>query len=227
MRPLTLVSILVLVSITALTAAAQAQVTYTVTPTAGGDIVAPGTPLTPGTILTLDIQLTTDGSPIAAIGASAYDYEANGLSFTPGQGLAAERLLATTCLPSVGCNGGLSGSTNPVEVLSGPTAAVRFFNHLNVLPSSEDGSADLGADGQPGTAQATLNFFVLQNIVFQGGQTIEVGTSADYADAIVLGDATTGVAQTLWVVPEPGSALLMGLGLLGLGRVGRGPRAAT
>ncbi len=218
---------LILVSVTAFASAAQAQVTYTVTPTVGGNIVGPGTPVSAGSILTLDIQLSTDGAPIAAIGASAYAYEANGLAFTPGQGAAAQRLLASTCLPTFGCSGGLAGATNPPEVLTGPTAAVRFFNHLDVIPSTNDGSADLGADGQAGTPQATLNFFVLQNIVFEGGTTIQVGTDADYGDSIVLGDASMGASQTLWVVPEPGTALLMGLGLAGLGQAGRERRRAA
>ncbi len=229
MRPLTLSSILLLLLILT-TSAAQAQVTYTVTPTdQGGDLVLPGQTLSPGDQLILEIQLRTDGTPVAGNGASAFGYTANGLDFSSGQGVAS--VLSATCIPGSGCFGGLVGGPDVSGALSeafyAATPSVRFFNHIDVVPAAGDGSLDLGVDGQVGTAQARLVFDVLSSVVFQQGATVSVGSAFDYGDGVVLGDSSLGSAQTLWVVPEPGSALLMGLGLAGLAGAGRSRRETT
>ena len=234
MPPIRFVSILSAVVLAAilLASVASAQVTYFVRPTdQTGSLVLPGQLLSPGDTLRLDVTLRSDGSPIAGVGASVTDYAGNGLAFASGTGVT--RVLASSCLPSVGCNGGLIGSVDVDGPLSENTIfgpqAVRFFNHIDLAASTEDGSADLGWDGTVGTAQARIVFDVVgAGLVFQQGASLSLGTFATLGDAIVPGGGGTGGTwQTVWIVPEPSAALLMGLGLLGLGRAGRGPRAAT
>ena len=79
-------------------------------------------------------------------------------------------------------------------------------------------------DGIAGSAQFQLVF----EASGAGSTTIELGALEEYGDALIVAVGTgsgpnqnIGVTNSafvnLTVVPEPGTALLMGLGLIGLG----------
>ena len=55
-----------------------------------------------------------------------------------------------------------------------------------------------------------------------GTTTVDLGVFGDYSDAYLGGDnAVNNASVQVTVVPEPGTALLMGLGLAGLATAGR------
>ncbi len=205
---------------------ASAQLTYFVRPTdQTGSIVLPGQFLAPGDQLRLDVTLRSDGAPVAGVGASATDYASNNLAFNSGTGVAT--VLAEICFPGIGCLGGLTGASDVDGPLSENTLfgpqAVRFFNHISIAPAHSDGATDEGWDGTIGSAQAQIVFDVVgAGLVFGQGASISVGTFAALGDAVIPGSGGTGGTwQTVWIVPEPGTAMLLGLGLMSLTRGGR------
>ena len=66
-------------------------------------------------------------------------------------------------------------------------------------------------------------FQIVYDVIGAGTTTLRVGTFADYADAFsgASDNTVTNTGVTITVVPEPGTALLMGLGLAGLAAAGR------
>ena len=98
---------------------------------------------------------------------------------------------------------------------------VQYLNAASTAGSSFTGVTDEGVDGLAGSAQFQLVF----EASGPGTTTIEFGADQDYGDALILAGGLIGVTNsafvTLNVVPEPGTALLMGLGLAGLASAGR------
>jgi hypothetical protein len=201
--------------------ASSAQVSLYVTPTnQDGEILTFGAPLLPGDQISFDIAARSPGADLAALGVSALSYEASGLQFVSGSGV--PQLFAAICVPDVGCFGGLEGSTGVRGSLSesnGPSGRkVQIFNHLSLSPATATGEGDWGPNGVVGEAQARVTFSVTGfGGSFRQDETIAIGSFFEAGDALVLypiGDY--GTVETIWVVPEPGTAVLLGLGLIGL-----------
>ncbi len=56
-------------------------------------------------------------------------------------------------------------------------------------------------------------------VMFNQNDTIRIGSFEEYGDGVIVDDALQGFVgtfETIWVVPESGTALLIGLGLAGL-----------
>ena len=204
-----------------LVGASHAQVTLFVTPTnQGGDILTPGALLLPGDQITFDIAARNDGTPINGLGVSAVGYDASGLAFVSGSGVA--QLFADICIPGSGCFGGLDGSQAVVGALSESfntgVLNVQIFEHISLTPATSTGVDDWGTSGIPGEAQARIVFDVMGVGSFQQDGTIAIGAFFELGDVLILHTTEFGTVETVWVVPEPSTALLMGLGLLGLGK---------
>jgi hypothetical protein len=168
-----------------------------------------------------------------------------GLSFLGGQasGAAGTTLVAGIIHSggignNVGVNGGVDGFTNKLPDTLSPgdffAGQLQWFNGVETTATTADGTTDLGLTGvaplagpynsfgtAAGSHQASLVFQVIS------GGLIEVGVDGvsfgiiDGAAQDVTGLATNAVIQIGSIVPEPGTALLMGLGLSGLSLAGR------
>ena len=190
---------------------AFASATWTVTATAsGGDLNA----MASGDTLTLDIKLETDlTGEMIAIAGSVNNYDTGVVSVNSGASTVAANLLFAFIIPGTGSFNGVANLESGVADTSiqGPGQEDTF---LSVL-----GTAGAGGDGTSESAQ----FQIVYNVIGAGTTTLRIGTFADYADAFsgANDNVVNNTAVTITVVPEPGTALLMGLGLAGLAAAGR------
>ena len=171
-----------------------------------------GSPLNataPGTQIILDIQLTTTGPELLAISGSVSGYDPSMIAFSSAS-VFSTTLLYETCIPTFGCFNGMSNlesgvrSQNGVE---GPGQEDTFLSILSTTPATGDGSLDP-------IPQFRLVYDVIAASSFS--TTMNIGTFSEYADAYseaggdnIVNNASVGIS----VVPEPSTALLMGLGL--------------
>jgi hypothetical protein len=182
----------------------------------------------PASTLTIDITLRSDadvsGETVFGVGGAAFGYDESVASYQGGT--AASDVLVQVCVAALGCFGGVDNGViagaGPALSLANPLGPeVQFLNAASTGRSAFSGALDEGVNGAAGSAQFQL--------VFQAGPagstTIELGASTDYGDALILSGGALGVTNsafvTLTVIPEPGTALLMGLGLAGLASAGR------
>ena len=189
-----------------------ASSTWTVTATTGDG--SPLSAVTPGTTLTLEVKLTTSAPlEMIATAGSVNNYDTAVLSVDAAASTVAADLLFETIIPTVGSFNGISNLESGVADTSeqGPGQEDTF---LSVL-----GTAGAGGDGTAEDAQ----FTIVYNVIGAGTTTLRVGTFTDYADAFsgASDNTVTNTGVTITVVPEPGTALLMGLGLAGLAAAGR------
>jgi len=192
---------------------ASAGVTYHVVATAGnGDLLA----MVPGETLTLDITMRSDGEALNGLGAAVYAYN-GALTYVSGD--TAANAFYSVCVAGT-CYGGLSNSLASAGPTQNVGDEIQFFNGIAIQATTQTGANDVGIiTGVAGDAQAQLVFTVNNSVTFG------VGTNPAYADsAIGAGGATLSVMNetvVVTVIPEPGTALLMGLGLAGLAAAGR------
>ena len=158
-----------------------------------------------GDVITIDIQLTTTGPEAVALGLRAANYDPNILTnatatvvpavifdFGPGSGF-----------------GGLNQTATPGEQAPGgprPGWSVNLFQAVSLAAAASAGPANFQVTfiGQPGTT------------------SIDIGALSEYGDVYGGGDnVANNVSLSITVIPEPGTALLMGLGLAGLTVAGR------
>lgn len=192
--------------------AASAAVTFNVTATpSGGDILN----MNPGDTLTLDITMRSDGELLFAVGASVFGYAPGSLSLQSGQTASAAFVQFATG-PGTGF-GGLDSAQIVEEVGASET---QFFNGVSIGGTPATGADDVSVvTDAAGGPHARIIFVVNASTV------LNVGASMDFGDAIVGNGgafltANNAVIEAV-VVPEPGTALLMGLGLAGLAAAGR------
>ena len=190
---------------------AFASSTWTVVATAsGGDLNA----MTIGDTLTLEVKLETSapGEMIATAG-SVNNYDTGVVSVNAGASTVAANLLFAFIIPGTGSFNGVANLESGVADTSvqGPGQEDTFLSIL--------GTAGAGGDGTAEAAQ----FQIVYNVIGAGTTTLRIGTFADYADAFsgASDNVVNNAAVTITVVPEPGTALLMGLGLAGLAAAGR------
>ena len=185
----------------------------------------------PGIVLqvgqTVDVGITlrnADLTEVQSIGASVHGYDEGVADFVEGRAVG---LFLNTICPAPGtCFGGMPNLVGPdleESSIGGNGNRVSFVTSAVLSPNSNDGSIDQGLDFLTGTAQFRLTFEALSI----GVTTLLVGTGYE-GDGIVIPDGSvvsgSGDTFTITVVPEPGTALLMGLGLAALAHK-RGRRA--
>ncbi len=192
---------------------AFAAATWQATATTGDG--SPLSAITQGTTITLSIGLTTTGPELLGISGSVNDYDSAVAAPAATGHVIAATLLNQVCFPSAGCFNGVSNLESGLRVQSGvegPGNEATFVSVLSVTPALGNGSID---DPFP-------QFSVVFDAVGGGSTVLRIGTYGDYADAYAGGDnVVNNVEIPITVVPEPGTALLMGLGLAGLAAAGR------
>jgi len=209
-----------------------------ITASASSDSGRPLNALHVGDVVTVDVTARSSGAaePVFGLGLSAGHYDEDVADFT--SGLAPINIFNGVCFPGAGCFGGienvLPGSTvaNPFagysnieleeSAVPGFGNRVQLFNGITLGGATVDGSNDVGVDGNIGSPQ----FQILFTAVGLGATDIFIGVDPDLYDAFVTSGGGGIVLDTIvgiQVVPEPGTALLIGLGLAGLAR--RGQRA--
>jgi hypothetical protein len=193
----------------------------------------------PSGTVTIDITVVLDpGDSINSIGASVYDWDNSVVSFTSGQAVASAfyqvagqpptsalcMFLPTNiaCLPSGSLPNTRGGAL--VEGTAGPgvgftgTPEVEIFVGLDIVNLyTPQAFSDPGLEGNAGTAQFKLVF----HAVGPGSTTLIIGFMSDLNGYAAPSAAINNASITITVIPEPGTALLMGLGLAGLAAAGR------
>ena len=98
-----------------------------------------------------------------------------------------------------------------------------FFGGLSLTAAGGTGALDPGING---VADGGPQFQIVFDAIGAGTTTFDIGTFGPtdvYTNSVGVGDNSTVVntSLTVTVIPEPGTALLMGLGLAGLAGAGR------
>ena len=170
-----------------------------------------------------------DGTAVQGLGASVYGYDEGVADFLAGSGRASRSFFVQFCGAPDNCFGGIDQAANEffdrldlVESEIGTNGnRVQIINAAALSPTVAPGALDQGWDGTTGTPDITVTF----QAIGVGTTVLQIGTGYQ-GDGVVLGDGSVipaGVETTLTinVIPEPGTALLMGLGLVGLAVAGR------
>jgi len=196
---------------------AFASATWSVSATAsGGDLNA----MAVGDTLTLDIKLETSAPlELVAIAGSVNNYDASVVSVNSGASTVAADLLYEIIIPTVGSFNGVANLESGVSDTSAQGVLVHGADAQEDTFLSVLGTSGVGGNGTAEAAQ----FQLVYDVIGAGTTTLRVGTFADYADAFsgASDNTVTNTGVTITVVPEPGTALLMGLGLAGLAAAGR------
>ena len=200
-----------------LASSANAALTWTATATAsGGDI----NNMLDGDTLTIDITLRSDAEGVYGFGGAAYGYDPGSVTLDGANSYGAPNVLNTVCVPAAGCFGGMTDQlAGNQPVVQG--AEVQFFNGVSITPVTGTGAADEQSN-VPGFAVGDGQFRLAFTV--HSSSTIQIGDGGSGDGAIGNGGASLASNNTsvaFSVIPEPGTALLMGLGLAGLGLAGR------
>lgn len=119
----------------------------------------------------------------------------------------------------------LHGNHNPIFPSFNEEVKVTLFEGVNTTPANGDGTLDLGVGGTPvgaGDVHVRVQFLATGGTagLLATTTTLQFGIFEDVGHAAVgLGGsplAFDNASLSLRIVPEPGTGLLMGLGLAGL-----------
>jgi hypothetical protein len=200
---------------------AGAAATFTASATS-----ASGNPLTAlvvGDVVTIDVTLRSDAD-VFGLGVSAVGYDTSVATFTSGSVPA--NVLNAICVGPGTCFGGLAnttGSAFETTANSPNLPEVQLFNGVSTVAVNGTGTNDQGVS----TGVATdAQFQIVFSAAGPGTTTISLGANSAYGDDVVgtggaVGSSTNASVTLIVPVPEPGTALLMGLGLAGLASAGR------
>jgi len=195
-----------------------------------------------GAEITIGIRIEAGpGEDLYGLGASAWGYDESIVDFTSGR--AVSSIFHAVAIPGVGVFNGLTNALvhstpAPGAVATGPLAEsaigangnrVLFFNGVG-LSATNYNPLDPGLDGVLGGGGT--QFRLVFRVGGPGTTQIRVGTGYPGDGAVYAGgrpdvegppDMTIVVSSEFspYVVPEPGTALLVGLGLASLGAVAR------
>ncbi len=205
---------------------AGASVTFTAVAHTTGD--RPLDSLLVGDEVTLDIRISSTGAPaVVAVAAGVFGYDPDVAGFQSGN--AVSGFLYDFCVPTLGCFAGidnlLAGALSETNSPSSIGRSVTFANGVSITERAATGALDFGLDGSVTDAQFRVTFRMLA----LGSTTLTVGTTTEinaglgvvFANTGGALDQATNAAFTLTVIPEPGPALLLGLGLIGLATLRR------
>ncbi|GEM_PF-6771305 len=184
-----------------------------------------------GSTITIGLRISNVAqTAILGLSASATDYDQAVVSFSSGS--ATSEILSTICSVSLGCLGGIGNGVGPTLVESAANPAgpqVRFFLGLTTAAGgvSNDGSIDPGLDGVIGGGDR--QYELVFQVTGAGTTIIDLGVDPVYNDGIVDHTGASIVVpgfdkqifvsseELAYVVPEPTTALLLGIGLTALG----------
>ena len=195
--------------------ASTASAALTITASSTSDLLN----LLPGEVFTIDITIQADqGSTLNALGTPAGETVALGFraaNYDPGVIAFQSAVIPASVFNITGFPlGGLSNNASGVE--EAPEAGVRAGFSVNLFQGvSATPAGGVGPDSFSVTFQAVA-----------GSTVIDLGALSDYSDAygVEAGADNSQIGDTsiaINVVPAPGTALLMGLGLAGLAAAGR------
>lgn len=186
----------------------------------------------PGEEFTIDIRLANPTlQNVAGVGGAVQGYDTNVVQFVTGSIGETSSFFCTNTLATA-CSNGLGNAIDAFSPLTEATVAgvgayVQIVNAVTVTPRNGAGTKDPGIDGVIGGGDAEFRV-TFRALNVPGAQTtLNIGTTtnATLGNVIVLAGGVTEQATnaivTVTVVPEPGTALLMGLGLAGLAAAGR------
>ena len=182
--------------------AGAASAALTVSSTESG-----GLTVNPGDTVTINITISTTAPEATALGLRAANYDPSILVF--------DSYVAPSSVFNFSPAVPFGGIANTPSLLGeqGPLAGVRAGTSVNLFQG-----VSLSAAAGAGPESFSVTF----TAGAAGTTTVDLGVFGDYSDAYLGGDnAVNNASVQVTVVPEPGTALLMGLGLAGLATAGR------
>jgi len=213
-------------ALTVLSTASSAAVFYSVDASTSDGSALLAMPI--GSKLILDITVRTDDRALAVAG-SVNNYDTTILRWSRVPRGISQDIFNQSCVPAGGCMGGLrnqvSGSIAMSEhMIAGAGVEIEFLVALGLTPAGGNGEMDPGIiTGVPGDPQYRLAFDVLG----VGSTTLNIGSYETYNDGYMgtVDNIAHNTSITIRAIPEPATALLLGLGLVALASNRRNERS--